>query len=161
MLLREVFRVVWRILHESGTAWVSVPDVAGESSLEGVPWRLALAMQSDGWTLRNVLIWNGECSLGKYDMVLFLTKNPAYYFSSESVTRYGDIWESAAATGLVEMWMQCIEVGCPEQGVVLDPFAGNGVTETAARLTGRRFVGLSGGDMRTTGPCDIDASEAA
>jgi len=36
----------------------------------------------------------------------------------------------------------CIENGCPEGGIVLDPFAGSGTTGVACVQTGRRFIGV-------------------
>jgi site-specific DNA-methyltransferase (adenine-specific) len=42
-------------------------------------------------------------------------------------------------TGLLEV---LIGYGCPEGGIVLDPFAGSGSTLDAARMTGRRAVGI-------------------
>ena len=35
----------------------------------------------------------------------------------------------------------CILAGCPEGGVVLDPFAGSGTTGVVAKRMGRGFVG--------------------
>lgn len=40
---------------------------------------------------------------------------------------------------LVEL---CILAGCPEQGVVLDPFIGSGTTAVVAQRLGRRFIGI-------------------
>jgi DNA modification methylase len=40
---------------------------------------------------------------------------------------------------LVEM---PINAGCPENGVVLDPFIGSGTTALVARQLGRHFVGI-------------------
>jgi DNA modification methylase len=36
----------------------------------------------------------------------------------------------------------CIKAGCPEGGIVLDPFSGSGTTAMVARRLGRRAVGL-------------------
>jgi DNA modification methylase len=36
----------------------------------------------------------------------------------------------------------CIKAGCPEGGVVMDPFAGSGTTGVVARKLGRQFVGI-------------------
>lgn len=36
----------------------------------------------------------------------------------------------------------CIEAGCPENGVVLDPFAGSGTTLQVAKDMGRKFIGI-------------------
>jgi len=35
----------------------------------------------------------------------------------------------------------CIKAGCPEGGIVLDPFVGSGTTAVVARKNGCRFVG--------------------
>jgi site-specific DNA-methyltransferase (adenine-specific) len=40
---------------------------------------------------------------------------------------------------LVEL---CVLAGCPEQGVVLDPFIGSGTTAVVAQRLGRRFIGI-------------------
>jgi len=36
----------------------------------------------------------------------------------------------------------CILAGCPENGVVLDPFVGSGTTATVAHHLGRRYIGI-------------------
>jgi DNA modification methylase len=83
----NVFREVKRVLHPSGTCWVNLGDsysAAGNDgghsgnknahsaaginkhrrqtdipagNLCGVPWRVALALQADGWVLRQCLVW--------------------------------------------------------------------------------------------------------
>ena len=37
---------------------------------------------------------------------------------------------------------RCLEIGCPEGGVVLDPFAGAGTTLRVAVLSGRAATGI-------------------
>jgi DNA modification methylase len=44
----------------------------------------------------------------------------------------------------VELLKPMIEYACPPGGLVLDPFAGSGSTLEAARLTGRKAIGIEG-----------------
>src|SRR5690242_664680 len=55
--LREVFREVWRVLKEDGTLWLNLGDSMMDKELLGIPWRVALALQADGWCLRSDVIW--------------------------------------------------------------------------------------------------------
>lgn len=48
-----------------------------------------------------------------------------------------------------ELARRCIEAGCPEGGVVLDPFVGSGTTMKVAGALGRAAIGI---DLR-----DFDA----
>lgn len=62
--------------------------------LVGIPWRVALALQSDGWYLRQDIIWakgnsmpesvKDRCSKS-HEYVLLLTKNEKYYFDSYAI----------------------------------------------------------------------------
>ena len=42
----------------------------------------------------------------------------------------------------VELAQLCIKVGCPQEGVVLDPFCGSGSAGVAAVCLGRKFIGI-------------------
>ena len=66
-------------------------------------------------------------------------------------TRRGrDIWSfptspfrgSHFAAYPIELARRCILAGCPEGGVVLDPFFGSGTTGAAALILGRRYLGI-------------------
>lgn len=46
------------------------------------------------------------------------------------------------ATFPVEIPFRCISLGCPENGVVLDPFMGSGTTAVVARALNRNYVGF-------------------
>jgi len=60
----------------------------------------------------------------------------------------GDVWsiklqpflEAHFATFPEELVKRCIEAGCPEKGVVLDPFAGSGATAKVAQEMGRDAI---------------------
>lgn len=54
----QVFRGVRRVLRKNGTLWLNLGDsyLAGKQ-LGGIPWRVAFALQADGWILRQDIIW--------------------------------------------------------------------------------------------------------
>ncbi|MEM9685345.1 MAG: site-specific DNA-methyltransferase [Bacteroidota bacterium] len=76
----------------------------------------------------------------------FLALCEAYYFSPEE---FWDIPVKASDNGhyasfnfsLIE---KPILAGCPEDGIVLDPFCGSGTTRVRALQLGRRFIGIDG-----------------
>lgn len=70
--------------------------------LVGIPWRLAFALQADGWYLRSDIIWAKGCSFGPYvgnpmpesvtdrptkshEYLFLLTKRERYYWDQEAV----------------------------------------------------------------------------
>lgn len=63
-----VFRQVARVLVRDGTLWLNLGDTYATKSPEragvkkgeliGVPWRVAFALQADGWFLRSDIIWH-------------------------------------------------------------------------------------------------------
>jgi len=132
-------------------------------SLIGIPWRVALALQEDGWTLRSAIIWVRKSAIPeptshdrpwrKYEHVFLFSKTVKYYFNRAGLGGEEDVWfiepdRHSLARGthyapyprkLVE---RCIEVGCPEGGVVLDPFLGGGTTMYVANEMGRSAVGV-------------------
>lgn len=65
-----------------------------EKDLMGMPWRLAFALQDFGWYLRQDIIWHkpnpmpesikDRCTKS-HEYIFLLTKNPQYYFDSESI----------------------------------------------------------------------------
>ena len=50
--------------------------------------------------------------------------------------------EAHFATFPIELPTYCIKAGCPEGGIVLDPFFGSGTTGLAAQEQSRRWVGI-------------------
>lgn len=55
--LRDVFHEVKRVLKPTGTLWLNLGDCYKDKQLLGMPWRVALALQGDGWVLRSDIVW--------------------------------------------------------------------------------------------------------
>lgn len=91
----EVFRCVRDVLADDGTLWLNIGDsYGGGKQLLGIPWRLAFALQSDGWVLRQDIIWHkpnpmpesvrDRCTKA-HEYIFLLSKSERYYFDSEAV----------------------------------------------------------------------------
>ena len=74
----------------------SRPNVAHlkEKDLIGIPWRVAFALQADGWYLRQDIIWHkpnpmpesvrDRCTKA-HEYVFLLSKSPTYYFDADAI----------------------------------------------------------------------------
>jgi DNA modification methylase len=93
--LAEVFRECRRVLTKDGTCWVNMGDSYGQSKqLLGIPWRLAFALQDDGWWLRQDIIWakpnpmpesvTDRCTKA-HEYIFLLTKSERYYFDAKAI----------------------------------------------------------------------------
>lgn len=119
-----VFREVRRVLAPHGTCWVNlgdsyaanrsyqvsdskhqahdfggsnaqaVPDGLKPKDLVGIPWRVAFALQADGWWLRSDIIWGKPNPMPEsvtdrptkaHEYVFLLTKASRYWFDTEAV----------------------------------------------------------------------------
>ena len=56
--LVEIFRGARQVLKDSGTLWLVLGDKYVNGAQLGMPWRVALALQDDGWILRSDIIWH-------------------------------------------------------------------------------------------------------
>lgn len=130
-------------------------------SLIGMPWRVSLAMQASGWTLRSDVIWERPGCLGEptahdrphrtYEHIFIFSKSPKYFFNRKALVGEEDIWRIAArpnnpyshaAPFPLELVDRCLACGCPKNGVVLDPFLGSGTTAISALRSGRSVIGI-------------------
>lgn len=66
----------------------------GPKNLVGIPWRTALALQEDGWTLRNAIVWHKPNAMPEsvkdrftsdYEHVFLFSKSRHYWFDLEPV----------------------------------------------------------------------------
>jgi len=93
--LVHVFREVHRVLKKDGTLWINFGDSYGDDKqLLGMPWRVALALQADGWYLRADIIWAKpnpmpESVLDRptkaHEYIFLMTKSPQYYYDAEAI----------------------------------------------------------------------------
>ena len=190
----KVFREVKRVLRDDGTLWLNLGDSysgsgKGPSSslnkkhhhmehahssvvplglkpkdLVGIPWRVAFALQADGWYLRQDIIWHkpnpmpesvkDRCTKA-HEYIFLFSKQPKYYFDSEGLreeAKTGDggrnkrsVWrvttkpvkEAHFATYPPDLIEPCILAGSRAGGAVLDPFGGSGTTGRVAEKFGR------------------------
>lgn len=97
----EVFREVRRVLREDGTLWLNYGDCYASTGsglkpkdLCGIPWRVAFALQEDGWWLRQDIIWHkpdpmpesvtDRCTKA-HEYIFLLAKSPRYYYDADAV----------------------------------------------------------------------------
>lgn len=119
----EVFREVRRVLKKDGTCWVNLGDTYAsawacnrrsqvgsgsprmeermdrlgglkEKDLVGIPWRVAFALQEDGWYLRSDIIWHKPNPMPEsvtdrptkaHEYIFLLTKSERYFYDAEAI----------------------------------------------------------------------------
>ena len=97
----DVFRAVRRVLRDDGTVWLNLGDSYKSKQLLGIPWRVAFALQADGWYLRQDIIWykancvpesmRDRCTKS-HEYVFLLSKRPKYYYGYEDAKEPA-IWD--------------------------------------------------------------------
>lgn len=122
--LVQIFREVRRVLRKDGTCWINLGDsYAGSGSpggdfrdgkggdeylrpynrkgsglkpkdLCGIPWRVAFALQADGWYLRSDIIWAKPNPMPEscrdrptkaHEYLFLLTKSAKYYYDQDAI----------------------------------------------------------------------------
>lgn len=76
------------------TGWRSAPAGYKHKDLMGMPWRLAFALQDDGWYLRQDIIWHkpnpmpesvrDRCTKA-HEYIFLLSKSPKYYYDQSAI----------------------------------------------------------------------------
>jgi len=131
--LVAVFREVWRVLKDDGTLWLNlgdsyaanrshqppptntrnknghygitkVPENLKPKDLIGVPWRVAFALQADGWYLRSEIIWHKPNPMPEsvtdrptrtHETIFLLSKAPRYFYDADAIrtTHKSEWWK--------------------------------------------------------------------
>jgi site-specific DNA-methyltransferase (cytosine-N4-specific) len=196
--LVTIFREIHRVLKPTGTVWLNIgdgytsgnrgwrapdkknparamsirpdtPEGLKPKDLIGVPWRLALALQQDGWFLRSDIIWNKPNAMPEsvkdrptrsHEYIFMFSKNEKYYYDYESLKEPRDdgsgkrnrrsVWEintepfkdAHFATFPPKLVEPCIVAGSRKGDYVLDPFFGSGTVGVVCQRLGRKYVGI-------------------
>lgn len=191
--LVRIFEQVSRVLTDDGTLWLNVGDsyTSGNRSyrapdrknpvramkyramtpnglkpkdLIGIPWRLAFALQENGWYLRSEIIWEKPNCMPEsvkdrptrsHEYIFLLSKSKKYHYSAVSV-REGNgrnrrtVWSiptepfSGAhfATFPPKLVEPCVLAGSQPNDWVLDPFFGSGTVGVVCKQLQRRYIGI-------------------
>lgn len=194
-----VFREVRRVLAKEGTVWLNLgdsytsgnrtwretdkknaaramdyraptPEGLKPKDLIGVPWRVAFALQADGWWLRSDVIWhkpNAHPESVKdrparvHEYVFLLTRSQDYFYDWQAVRERAtgpdggvrnrrSVWsvntepfaDAHFATFPTALVTPCVLAGSSPGSEVLDPFFGSGTVGEVCLDLGRRFAGI-------------------
>jgi DNA modification methylase len=118
--LRAAFAEAHRVLADDGTCWLNLGDSyssgsgtphglhayvgsaligrqargLGTKNLLGLPWRVALALQDDGWIIRNAIVWHKPNAMPesvrdrlncRYETIFLLVKSRRYWFDLDAI----------------------------------------------------------------------------
>lgn len=87
--LVKVFREVKRVLRDDGTLWLNLGDSYKNKNRLLIPARTALALQEDGWILRDEIVWHKprttpapvkDRTVAAHEMIHLFSKEQNYYF---------------------------------------------------------------------------------
>lgn len=108
----EVFQLVRRLLADDGVLWLNLGDsYAAKKQLLGMPWRVAFALQADGWILRQDIVWQkpnpmpesvtDRCTKA-HEYIFLLSKSERYHFDSDAI-------KEPASPASLARWAQDVE----------------------------------------------------
>lgn len=141
-----------------------VPDCWGlkDRDLMGLPWRVAFALQQDGWLLRSHITWVKKAPMPESvknrpsnatESIFLFSKRADYYYDNQSIREESganlrNYWVLGPDSGGKphpavfprELARRCILLGSRPGDLILDPFSGSGTTGVAAIEANRRAV---------------------
>ena len=196
--LVNIFREVYRTLRDDGILWLNIGDAytsggrtwrapdkknAGRAmsyrpdtpkglkpkDLIGIPWKVAFALQADGWYLRSDIIWNKpNCQpesvkdrpTRSHEYIFLFSKSERYYYDYEVIKEPANggncrknrrtVWNintegfkgAHFAVFPPDLVYLCILASSKAGSVVLDPFLGSGTVAQVCKETCRNCFGI-------------------
>lgn len=92
--LVALFSELRRTLKENGTLWLNLGDTYRNNQLLGIPWRVALALQDDGWLLRSEIIWHKPNAMPSsvknrpttdHETVFLFARSDSYFYDTDAI----------------------------------------------------------------------------
>lgn len=141
-----------------------VPECWGlkDRDLMGIPWRVAFALQEDGWILRSRITWIKKNPMPESvrnrptnatEEIFLFAKSPAYYYDQEGIredtgANLRNYWILNQEGGKYghpaafprELARRCILLGSKEGQNIIDPFGGSGTTGVVANELNRKAI---------------------
>ncbi len=144
------------------------PSGLKPKDLLGIPWRLAFALQDDGWYLRSDIIWEKPNAMPEsvkdrpsrsHEYLFMFSKSQKYYYNRNAIKEPGvngklrnrrSVWSintqpfpgahfATFPTNLIE---PCILATTHKDDYVLDPFFGTGTVGVACQVHQRKYIGI-------------------
>ncbi|MGL4094378.1 DNA-methyltransferase [Agrobacterium cavarae] len=191
--LTRVFNESRRVLRDDGVFWLNIgdgftsgnrawrapdkknparamdvrpptPEGLKPKDLLGIPWRLAFALQDDGWYLRADVIWNKPNAMPEsvkdrptrsHEYLFMFTKSERYHYDRTVVLgpngrNLRSVWDvhtqgfSGAhfATFPPKLIEPCILASTRPGDFILDPFFGSGTVGLVAQQLERKYLGI-------------------
>ena len=149
--LGSIFSLLKEKLKSKGVFFLNIGDKYiqryGFSNLGLIPYKLAKHLEDNGWFVIDILIWYKPNHMpssyqnrftGTYEPIFVLSKNRLNYFSiyKESTNNFTNILKinlqptkfKHVAVFPEKLIESLLNMGLPENSIVLDPFAGSGTT---------------------------------
>ncbi|MGH8476541.1 MAG: DNA-methyltransferase [Methylococcales bacterium] len=191
--LVAIFAEVKRVLKNDGTLWLNIgdgytsgnrgwrapdkknaaramnvrpdtPEGLKPKDLLGIPWRLALRLQEDGWYLRSDIIWHKPNAMPEsvkdrptraHEYLFLLSKSEQYHYDRSAILEVNgrnkrSVWNvntqplslPHAAAFPPALIRPCILVSTRAGDYVLDPFFGSGTVGLVCDETARNYIGI-------------------
>lgn len=195
--LVSIFAEVKRVLADDGTLWLNIgdgytsgnrgyrapdkknparamdvrpdtPEGLKPKDLIGIPWRLAFALQADGWYLRSDVVWHKPNAMPEsvkdrparsHEFLFMLTKSERYFYDWQAMREVADgggmrnrrsVWNvntrpfagAHFATFPPDLIRPCIQASTRPGDYVLDPFFGSGTVGLVCQEESRQYIGI-------------------
>ncbi len=146
----------------------NTPEGLKPKDLIGIPWRLAFALQNDGWFLRSDIVWHKPNAQPEsvtdrptraHEYLFMFSKSEKYFYNQPAIKEKGtngdlrnrrSVWSintmpfpgAHFATFPPSLIEPCVLASSRTGDYVLDPFFGSGTVGIVCIKHNRRYIGI-------------------